>query len=96
MHNFLQETFVRGPGQKVIAFTFYEPVKELKGTENKNDREYLNGIKANLELMKELYGPDWTMRVWTLILNLVQSHCHCQWIIVIGRFTMMFLKAVPP
>jgi len=65
------ETFSRGPGQKIIGFTFYEPIKEEKeiGKENeeredKSKRNYLDGIKDNLQLIKEKYGSDWIVRVY--------------------------------
>ena len=27
-------------------------------------RDYFSGIQTNLKLMQELYGPDWTMRLY--------------------------------
>lgn len=58
------DSFERGAGQKVIGFTFYEPIKEENGTEDKHDRNYLKGIQQNLNLMKEKYGSDWVMRLY--------------------------------
>ena len=42
---------MRGQGQKVVAFSFYgDPDSKRHKT-----RQYLNGIKTNLEAIKELY-----------------------------------------
>ena len=46
------------------GFTFYEPVKEENGTEDKSHRHYFQGIKENLQLIKEKYGSDWIVRVY--------------------------------
>jgi hypothetical protein len=40
--------FARGPGQKVIGFTYYEVVNSSMETE----REYFRGITDNLDLIK--------------------------------------------
>jgi len=70
-------TFVRGPGQNVVAFTFYEPPVNNKtdtfnvtideGGMNSHEqsvrRKYFLGIKENLELIRKFY-PGWTMRLY--------------------------------
>jgi hypothetical protein len=57
---------VRGPKQKVISFTFFE--SEIGGSlykrHNPEQRQYFNGIKLNLLAARELYGPEWTMRLY--------------------------------
>jgi len=59
------ETFDRGPGQKVIGFTFYEPIKPENSTkEDKSKRNYFQGIIDNLQLVKDKYGSDWIVRVY--------------------------------
>ena len=59
------ETFDRGPGQKVIGFTFYEPIKPENSTkEDKSKRNYFQGIIDNLQLAKDKYGSDWIVRVY--------------------------------
>lgn len=58
------DTWPRGAGQKVIGFTFYQPVREENGTEDKSLRNYFQGIQDNLTLMKEKYGPEWILRLY--------------------------------
>ena len=49
---------MRGFGQKVIAFTYF------KGKEEQNEvRHYVQGIQGNLEVIGQLYGQNWTMRL---------------------------------
>ena len=53
-------TWVRGPGQRVVAYTYFEhPAKAAKSKE----RNYLKGIRENLELIKKHY-PGFTMRLY--------------------------------
>ena len=47
-----------------LGFTYYEPIKEEKSTEDKHNREYFKGIAENVKLVKELYGEDWTVRLY--------------------------------
>eukprot|EP00096_Caligus_rogercresseyi_P007457 TRINITY_DN25318_c0_g1_i1.p1 TRINITY_DN25318_c0_g1~~TRINITY_DN25318_c0_g1_i1.p1 ORF type:complete len:364 (-),score=14.41 TRINITY_DN25318_c0_g1_i1:7-1098(-) len=54
------QAFKRGPGQKVIGFTFYEP--DSNNTD-KSHRDYFEGIAENLRLMKEFY-PGFIMRLY--------------------------------
>ena len=53
------DAFQRGPGQKVVAFSFYitktPDVEKIKG--------YFKGIQENLILMHQYY-PGWTMRLY--------------------------------
>lgn len=55
---------IRGPGQKVVAFTFYEPVNYGEKLEDKKKREYFQGIEANLKLVHKFYGPEWVVRLY--------------------------------
>ena len=49
---------MRGFGQKVIAFTYF------KGKAEQNEvRHYVQGIQGNLEVIGQLYGQNWTMRL---------------------------------
>ena len=48
---------MRGFGQKVIAFTYF------KGKEQNEVRHYVQGIQGNLEVIGQLYGQNWTMRL---------------------------------
>ena len=52
--------FKRGPNQKVISYVFYGD----SNSKNHKTRRYFEGIKSNLELMKELYGSSWIMRLY--------------------------------
>ncbi|CAB4060741.1 unnamed protein product [Lepeophtheirus salmonis] len=52
--------FKRGPDQKVIGFTFYEPNPE---NTNKLNREYFEGISENLRLISKFY-PGFVMRLY--------------------------------
>ena len=38
--------------------------KEKEEREDKSKRNYLDGIKDNLQLIKEKYGSDWIVRVY--------------------------------
>ena len=58
------ESWDRGPGQKIVGFTYYEPIKEENGTENKAHRNYLEGLIENIQLVKEKYGPEYTVRLY--------------------------------
>ncbi len=49
----------RGPGQKVVAFTFFSGP-----TFDGRNRNYFRGIASNLELIQGIYGPGWTMRLY--------------------------------
>ena len=53
-----QKAYMRGFGQKVIAFTYF------KGKAEQNEvRHYVQGIQGNLEVIGQLYGQNWTMRL---------------------------------
>ena len=51
-------SYLRGPGQKVIGFSFYGNPNSTKGKE----RKYFQGIEDNLGLVP-LHYPNWTVRV---------------------------------
>jgi len=52
------KAYMRGFGQKVIAFTYF------KGKAEQNEvRHYVQGIQGNLEVIGQLYGQNWTMRL---------------------------------
>ena len=71
------DAFQRGPGQKVVAFTFItakKPNREM-------NRGYFKGIQENLHLTHQYY-PGWIMRVYfdidpklTLMEELCQLAC---------------------
>jgi len=52
-------SYARGPGQKVVGFSFYGNPNSTKGKE----RKYFQGIKENLELLPKHY-PGWIIRVY--------------------------------
>ena len=54
------DAYHRGPNQKVASFSFYRN----PNTEEHKSRKYLEGVKANLELLKQLYSDKWTMRLY--------------------------------
>ena len=54
-------TIVRGPHQKVVAFTYYDP--KSVNNEKKFSRKYFEGIEENLKLIKKFY-PGWIMRLY--------------------------------
>jgi len=58
-------SYARGPGQKVVGFTFYEPTPEenAKG-EDKTFRKFFEGILENYRLIQKMYGSSWTVRVY--------------------------------
>ena len=43
--------------------------KENEEREDKSKRNYLDGIKDNLQLIKEKYGSDWIVRVYYHVKN---------------------------
>ena len=49
----------RGSHQKVLAFSFYS----VPSRANKSSR-YFKGVKANLDLMGQLYKKEWNMRLY--------------------------------
>ncbi|CAM6054796.1 unnamed protein product [Sphagnum tenellum] len=51
-----RDAFVRGAGQKVVAFSFYGDINATR-----QEKGYFEGIMGNLELMPKIY-PGWTMR----------------------------------
>ncbi len=53
------DAFQRGPGQKVVAFSFYI----LKNPGERKSRDYFKGIQDNLKLM-HYYYPGWIMRIY--------------------------------
>jgi len=55
-----RDAFQRGPHQKVVSFVFYGK----SNSEQHKNRKYFEGIKSNLDLIKELYGSSWTMRLY--------------------------------
>eukprot|EP00095_Tigriopus_kingsejongensis_P001459 maker-scaffold288_size220435-snap-gene-0.9 protein:Tk01459 transcript:maker-scaffold288_size220435-snap-gene-0.9-mRNA-1 annotation:"hypothetical protein DAPPUDRAFT_96285" len=52
----------RGSGQRVVAFTFFEPLPN-KRNQAYQTREYFKGVQANLNLIKSSY-PDMVMRLY--------------------------------
>ena len=58
-------SYMRGPGQKIVGFTFYEPSPEENSHgEDKSLREYFEGIQENMNLVKKYYGPEWVVRLY--------------------------------
>ena len=55
-----RDAFERACHQKVISFVFYG----RSNSEQHKVRKYFEGIKSNLDLIKELYGSSWTMRLY--------------------------------
>ncbi len=53
------DAFQRGPGQKIVAFSFFFP----KDPGKEKTRGYFKGIQDNLSLMHRYY-PGWTMRLY--------------------------------
>ena len=54
-----RDAWHRGSHQKVLAFSFYSVPSQA----NKSAR-YFKGVKANLDLMEQLYEKDWNMRLY--------------------------------
>ena len=54
-----RDAWHRGSHQKVLAFTFYS----IPSRANKSAR-YFKGVKANLDLMGQLYEKEWNMRLY--------------------------------
>lgn len=54
----------RGPGQKVIAYTYYEANVKQKKSFDAFNRDYFAGIESNLKLVNQMYGPEWVMRLY--------------------------------
>ena len=58
-------SYARGPGQKVVGFTFYEPTPEENARgEDKTFRNFFEGILENYRLVQKMYGSSWTVRVY--------------------------------
>jgi len=55
-----RETYLRGGGQKVIGFSFYD---NPKNPNKAKERKYFQGIEANLNLVSKHY-PGWLVRVY--------------------------------
>lgn len=55
-----RETYLRGAGQKVIGFSFYD---NPKNPNKAKERKYFQGIEANLNLVDKHY-PGWVVRVY--------------------------------
>ena len=55
-----RDAFQRGSHQKVVSFVFYGK----SNSEQHKTRKYFEGIKSNLDLIKELYGSSWIMRLY--------------------------------
>ena len=55
-----KDAFQRGPGQKVIAYSYYEATRRL-GNMN---RKYFEGLEANIKLLDKAY-PGWKIRLYT-------------------------------
>lgn len=55
-----KETYLRGAGQKVIGFSFYD---NPKNPNKAKERKYFQGIEANLDLVSKHY-PGWLVRVY--------------------------------
>ena len=54
------DAYHRGPHQKVAGFSFYGDIS----TKEHKSKQYFEGIKENLELLTQLYGDRWTMRLY--------------------------------
>ena len=54
-----RDAWHRGSHQKVLAFSFYT----VPSRANKSAR-YFKGVKANLDLMGQLYEKEWNMRLY--------------------------------
>lgn len=51
-----------GPGfSKVIAFTYFKGISKAN---NGISRKYVEGIRGNLQAIHQIYGPEWTMRLY--------------------------------
>ena len=55
-----RDSYIRGPGQKVIGFSFYS---NPNNTGLAKVRKYFQGIRENLELIPRHY-PGWTLRLY--------------------------------
>jgi len=55
-----RDAFQRGIHQKVAGFSFYG--NTTSGVHK--SKQYFAGIKENLELLPQLYGPGWSMRLY--------------------------------
>ena len=57
--------FSRGPGQKVVSFSYYvlPPAKRFNFTKKAEERQYFEGIADNLKSLPEFY-PGHVMRVY--------------------------------
>lgn len=49
-----------GGGHKVIAFTYFKPIISA----SEISRKYVEGIRGNLQAIHQIYGPEWTMRLY--------------------------------
>ena len=58
-----EAAYYRGPHQKVISFTYFDPPENELVPKNKTAREYFRGIEENLNLVKKFY-PGYNMRLY--------------------------------
>jgi hypothetical protein len=64
-----REAFLRGPGQKVVAFSLFG---DLDSDRSKR-RGFVEGIAANLDLVERFY-PGWTVRLYFDLNSDVKEH----------------------
>ena len=55
-----RDAYSRGLNQKVVSFTFFHDTRVA----NEKRKKFFEGIIENLTLVRQLYGDDWTMRIY--------------------------------
>ena len=55
--------FRRGKGQKIIGFSYFRPPTDTLAMFSRM-KDYIGGVKENLDLMPKYYGDGWVMRLY--------------------------------
>ena len=55
--------FRRGQGQKIIGFSYFRPPTDTFAMFSRM-KDYIGGVKGNLDLMPKYYGDGWVMRLY--------------------------------
>ncbi len=55
---------LRGSHQKIVSFSYYSGKYEDWQSSDYIHRDYFSGLERNLEAIKDLYGPSWTLRLY--------------------------------